>query len=453
MTHSERMSSVDTTWLRMDRPTNLMMIVAVWLLEGCQSKYLKFFLGTRRILKEALEAPDRFAYSDLAIAPRAKRIRGARALSRHDRRRGSAGAQEARRHHPGDSRGADGLCAIGRGRRVARTSAMLVDGKWTEAWQPVQATDAKGGFVRQASKFRSWVTPDGAAGPTGEAGFRAEKGRYHLYVALTCPWATRVLIARKLKRLEDVVSVSIVEPAMTDQGWRFGDYPGATRDAVNGATYLHEIYTRADPHYTGRATVPALWDKERGMIVNNKSAELLRMFNSGFGPLAEEPPDLYPPALRRSIDALNDEIYASLNNGVYRAGFATTQAAYEEAFAGVFAMLDRLEDRLASGPHLFGELLTEADIRVFVTLARFDAAYVGQFKCNLRRIADYPALSAYLARLIALPAFRDTFSLDHIKRGYYSIKRLNPTGIVPLGPELSWAPPAVLLPLAGEGGA
>ena len=316
---------------------------------------------------------------------------------------------------------------------------MLVDGKWTDAWQPVQATDAKGGFVRQASKFRSWITPDGAAGPTGEAGFGAEKGRYHLYAALTCPWATRVLIARKLKRLEDVVSVSIVEPAMTDQGWRFGDYPGTIGDAVNGATYLHEIYTRADPHYTGRATVPALWDKARRTIVNNELAELLRMFNSGFGALAADEPDLYPPALRRAIDALNDEVYPSLNNGVYRAGFATTQAAYEEAFAGVFAMLDGLENRLASRPYVLGEPLTEADIRLFVTLARFDAAYFGQFKCNLRRIADYPNLSAYLARLIALSAFRETFNLDHIKRGYYSIKSLNPTRIVPLGPELAWA--------------
>ena len=317
---------------------------------------------------------------------------------------------------------------------------MLVDGKWTEAWQPVQATDAKGGFLRQASIFRSWVTPDGAAGPTGEAGFRAEKGRYHLYAALTCPWATRVLIARRLKRLEDVVSVSIVEPAMTDQGWRFGDYPGATPDAVNGATYLHEIYTRADPRYTGRATVPALWDRERGTIVNNESSELLRMFNSGFGALAGEPLDLYPSALQYSIDHLNDEIYPSLNNGVYRAGFATTQAAYEEAFADVFAMLDKLEERFAFGRFLLGELLTEADIRLFVTLARFDPAYFGQFKVNLRRIADYPRVSVYLKRLMALPPFRDTFNLDHIKRGYYSIKSINPTGVVPLGPELAWAP-------------
>ncbi len=317
---------------------------------------------------------------------------------------------------------------------------MLVDGKWRGAWQPVQATDAKGGFVRQISSFRSWVTPDAAAGPTGEGGFRAERGRYHLYVALTCPWATRVLIARKLKKLEDAVSVSIVEPAMTDEGWRFGDYPGATRDSVNGATYLHEIYTRADPHFTGRATVPALWDKERRTIVNNESADLLRMFNSGFGALADEAVDLYPQDLRAEIDALNGQVYPSLNNGVYRARFATTQEAYEEAFAGVFAMLDALERRLGPGPCLFGERLTEADIRVFVTLARFDAAYHGQFKCNLRRIADYPGLSAYLARLIALPAFRETFSLDHIKRGYYSIKSLNPSRIVPLGPDLAWAP-------------
>ena len=319
---------------------------------------------------------------------------------------------------------------------------MLVDGKWSAAWRPVQATDAKGGFVRQVSTFRSWVTPDGGAGPTGAGGFRAERGRYHLYAGFICPWATRVLIARKLKRLEDVVTVSIVEPAMTDEGWRFGDDRGATRDAVNGATYLHEIYTSADPHFTGRATIPALWDSERKTIVNNESADLLRMFNSGFGALADDAVDLYPEALGTEIDALNDAIYPALNNGVYRAGFATTQEAYEEAFRGVFAMLDELERRLDAGSYLVGSRLTETDVRAFVTLARFDAAYHGQFKCNLRRIADYPNLSAYLARLIALPAFRETFNLDHIKRGYYSIKSLNPTGIVPLGPELAWAPRA-----------
>ena len=317
---------------------------------------------------------------------------------------------------------------------------MLVDGKWSEAWRPVQSTDAKGGFVRQISSFRNWVTPDGAAGPTGGGGFRAEPDRYHLYAAFGCPWATRILIARQLKRLEDVVSVAIVEPAMTDQGWRFGDYPGADRDAVNGATYLHEIYALADPHFTGRATVPALWDKERRTIVNNESADLLRMFNSGFGALAATSIDLCPADLRAAIDALNAEVYGSLNNGVYRAGFATSQVAYEEAFVAVFATLDTLERRLERGPWLMGDRLTEADIRLFVTLARFDAAYNGLFKCNLRRIADHANLSAYLARLIAIPAFRDTFSLDHIKRGYYSIKALNPAGIVPLGPELGWAP-------------
>jgi putative glutathione S-transferase len=317
---------------------------------------------------------------------------------------------------------------------------MLVDGKWSEAWRPVQSTDAKGGFVRQISSFRNWVTPDGAAGPTGGGGFRAEPDRYHLYAAFGCPWATRILIARQLKRLEDVVSVAIVEPAMTDQGWRFGDYPGADRDAVNGATYLHEIYTLADPHFTGRATVPALWDKERRTIVNNESADLLRMFNSGFGALADTSIDLCPDDLRAAIDALNDEVYGSLNNGVYRAGFAATQVAYEEAFVAVFATLDMLERRLERGPWLMGDRLTEADIRLFVTLARFDAAYHGLFKCNLSRIADHANLSAYLARLIAIPAFRDTFNLDHIKRGYYSIKALNPSRIVPLGPKLTWAP-------------
>ena len=317
---------------------------------------------------------------------------------------------------------------------------MLVDGKWSEAWRPVQSTDAKGGFIRQISSLRNWVTPDGPAGPTGGGGFRAEPDRYHLYAAFGCPWATRILIARQLKRLEDAVSVAIVEPAMTDQGWRFGDYPGADRDAVNGATYLHEIYTLADPHFTGRATVPALWDKERRTIVNNESADLLRMFNSGFGALADTSIDLCPADLRAAIDALNAEVYGSLNNGVYRAGFATTQVAYEEAFVAVFATLDTLERRLERGPWLMGDRLTEADIRLFVTLARFDAAYNGLFKCNLRRIADHANLSAYLARLIAIPAFRDTFSLDHIKGGYYSIKALNPAGIVPLGPELGWAP-------------
>jgi glutathionyl-hydroquinone reductase len=311
---------------------------------------------------------------------------------------------------------------------------MLVNGKWTENWQPVQAKDAKGGFVRQVSTFRNWVTPDGSAGPTGAGGFKAEAGRYHLYVAMICPWACRTLMARKLKGLEEAISVSIVEPELTDQGWRFAT--GA--DAVNAATYMHEVYTKADPQVNGRATVPVLWDRQAQTIVSNESADIVRMFNSGFGGLASGI-DLYPADLALDIDALNEAIYHSFNNGVYRAGFATTQDAYEEAFAEVFATLDKLEQRLGDGRRwLLGDRFTETDIRAFVTLARFDAAYHGAFKCNLRRIADYPALSAYLARVYRLPGVADTVSIDHIKRGYYSIKSINPNGIVPVGPKLDW---------------
>ncbi|PNG25456.1 glutathione S-transferase family protein [Methylocella silvestris] len=315
---------------------------------------------------------------------------------------------------------------------------MLVDGKWMAKWQPVEATDAKGGYVRQISSFRHWVTLDGAAGPTGRDGFRAEAGRYHLYVALTCPWASRAVIARKLKQLESVISMSVVEPVLTDEGWRFGDYPGAHRDELSGATYLHEIYTDVDPHFTGRATVPVLWDKQRQTIVNNESADIMRMINSGFGKLAGGEFDLYPEALRADIDALNDHLYSRLNHGVYRAGFATTQVAYEEAFADVFLALDELEERFSRrGAYLFGDTLTETDLRLFVTLVRFDAAYYGLFKCNLRRVADYPELTAYLARILTIPGVRETVNIDHIKRGYYSIKALNPPGIVPTGPHLA----------------
>lgn len=314
---------------------------------------------------------------------------------------------------------------------------MLVNGKWTEDWQPVQAKDEKGGFVRQTSSFRNWVTPDGGAGPTGESGFAAEPGRYHLYVAYICPWASRTLIARKLKKLEDIVSVSVVEPELTDQGWRFGDYPGANRDELNGATYMHQLYSKAAGDFTGRATVPVLWDKKRKTIVSNESAEIVRMFNSGFGALADESVDLYPQALRMEIDALNERIYPALNNGVYRAGFATTQLAYDEAYRDVFAMLDELESRMVNGSFLLGDQFTEADIRLFVTLIRFDAAYHGLFKCNLRRLSEYANLTAYLKRVLDFPGIRDTVNIDHIKKGYYSVKSLNPNGIVPDGPDLS----------------
>ena len=314
---------------------------------------------------------------------------------------------------------------------------MLVDGRWSADWHPLQASDDKGRFVRQLSSFRSWVTPNGAPGPTGEGGFAAEAGRYHLYVALGCPWASRTLMARKLKGLDDAISVTIAEPIMTAQGWRFGDLLGADFDSLNGATYIHEIYSRADPHYTGRATVPVLWDKQRQTIVNNESADIVRMFNSGFGPLAKAPLDLYPADLAGEIDALNERLYAGLNNGVYRAGFATTQGAYEEAFHGVFATLDELSERLAVGPYLFGDRFTESDIRAFVSLVRFDVAYNGVFKCNKRRIVDDPRLQRYLLRVLALPGIRETVSIEHIKQGYYSIKTLNPNGVTPLGPDIA----------------
>ncbi|MFS2223550.1 glutathione S-transferase family protein [Pantoea sp. B65] len=315
---------------------------------------------------------------------------------------------------------------------------MLVNGKWTAEWHPVQATDSKGGFVRQTSSFRHWVTPDGAPGITGDGGFKAEAGRYHLYVALICPWASRTLIARKMKGLEAVISVSVVEPWLLDEGWHFGDYPGASVDELNHAEWIHQLYTRADATFTGRATVPVLWDKQTGTIVNNESADIVRMLNSGFADLAGSDIDLYPLALRAEIDQLNAEIYPSLNNGVYRAGFATTQQSYLEACNEVFSMLDKLELRLSDRRRfLLGEQLTEADIRLFVTLIRFDAAYHGIFKCNRRQLKDYQHLHRYTRQMLEIPGVRETVNIDHIKQGYYSIKALNPNGIVPEGPDLS----------------
>ncbi len=315
---------------------------------------------------------------------------------------------------------------------------MLVNGTWTADWHPVQASDAKGGFVRQISGFRNWVTPDGSPGVTGDGGFQAEADRYHLYVAFICPWASRTLMARKLKGLESVISVSIVEPRLLDQGWHFGDYPGANRDELNGTEWLHQLYTMADPHYTGRATVPVLWDKKRKTIVSNESADIVRMLNSGFGALASSDIDLYPAALSAEIDQLNDDIYPKLNNGVYRAGFATTQVSYEEAYHDVFSMLQTLETRLADGRQfLLGSQFTEADIRLFVTLIRFDAAYHGVFKCNFRQLREYPHLNSYVKRILDMPGIRSTVNIDHIKQGYYSIKALNPNGIVPVGPDMS----------------
>lgn len=312
---------------------------------------------------------------------------------------------------------------------------MLVNGVWQENWQPVQAKDEQGRFIRQTSTFRSWITPDGAPGPTGVGGFKAEPGRYHLYVAYICPWASRTLMVRQLKGLQEMIGVSVVNPRLTDQGWQFGGFDGADEDLLNGARYMHELYTRADPQVSGRATVPVLWDKQTAIIVNNESADILRMLNNAFSSLVNQGPDLYPPNFAAEIDVLNQSIYTELNNGVYQAGFASSQQAYEEAYGKVFAKLDELEARLGDGRHyLFGDTLTETDIRLFVTLVRFDAAYHGLFKCNRNLLSAMPALHAYTHRILALDGIADTVNIDHIKAGYYSIKALNPTGVIPVGP-------------------
>ncbi|MBR9857894.1 MAG: glutathione S-transferase family protein [Oceanisphaera sp.] len=312
---------------------------------------------------------------------------------------------------------------------------MLVNGVWKDNWQPVQAKDDEGRFIRQISPFRHWITPDGTPGPTGSGGFKAEKGRYHLYVAYICPWASRALMVRELKGLQDVIGVTVVNPRLTEQGWQFGGYPGANEDTLNGARYMHELYTRANPNISGRATVPVLWDKQTGSIVNNESADIVRMLNSAFAGIVDHGPDLYPEDLAGEIDTLNDYIYSELNNGVYQAGFASSQQAYDEAYGKVFTVLDELELRLADGSlYLFGDCLTETDVRLFVTLVRFDAAYYGLFKCNRNTLRAMPYLHAYMQRILALEGIANTVNIDHIKAGYYSIKALNPTGIVPAGP-------------------
>lgn len=310
---------------------------------------------------------------------------------------------------------------------------MLIGGQWAEDFQPVQKKDAKGGFVRQPSQFRNWITPTGDAGPTGSAGFKAETGRYHLYVAYICPWASRTLMVRKLKKLEGVVSVSILNPKLTDKVWAFNGYPEAGSDPLFADDYLYQTYLRADKYYTGRITVPVLWDKQLNTIVSNESSEITRMLNNGFGGLADNSINLYPLLLRDEIEQVNERLYHSFNNGVYRAGFATSQEAYEEACKEVFSSLDYIESRLATQPYIVESVLTEADIRLFVTLIRFDLVYHGLFKTNLKQIKDYPFTYAYMLKVYRLPGIAETVNIDHIKAGYYSIKTLNPTGIVPLG--------------------
>ena len=317
---------------------------------------------------------------------------------------------------------------------------LLVKGQWVDQWYDTDAND--GEFARSESQFRNWVTRDGSAGPTGKGGFKAEAGRYHLYVSLACPWAHRVLIFRQLKGLASLISVSVVNPLMAEHGWTFEAAPGVIADPIHHAHYMHQIYTASDPLYSGRVTIPALWDKQQACLVNNESGELIRMLNSAFDDVGALPGDYYPKELRADIDKLNAEIYLKVNNGVYKAGFATTQRAYEQAVLPLFATLAALDSRLSSHRYLLGEQITEADWRLFTTLIRFDAVYYGHFKCNIKRITDYPYLSAYMRELYQWPGVASTVNMAHIKQHYYrSHSTINPTGIVPVGPELDFERP------------
>lgn len=316
----------------------------------------------------------------------------------------------------------------------------LVDGQWVDQWYDTKSTGGK--FVRKDSQFRNWVTVDGAPGPTGEGGFKAEPGRYHLYVSYACPWAHRTLIFRKLKGLDDLISLSAVHWYMAENGWTFADGQGVLADTVNNADFMHQVYTAADPQYSGRVTVPVLWDKQTKTIVSNESAEIIRMFNSAFDGVGAMSGDYYPEDLRQEIDAVNAFVYDKVNNGVYKAGFATSQEAYEEAVNALFSALDILEARLGENRYLAGDRLTEADWRLFTTLLRFDPVYVGHFKCNIRRIADYPNLWGFTRELYQMPGVAETVNMDHIKRHYYeSHGTINPTGIVPTGPDIDFTVP------------
>ncbi len=311
---------------------------------------------------------------------------------------------------------------------------LLVDGVWRTDWYDTKRTGGR--FLREPTKFRDRVTADGSSG------FAAEPGRYHLYVSLACPWACRTLVYRKLKRLEGVVSVSVVDPEMGDDGWVFSEAPGCTPATANGFTRLHEVYTAAKPDYTGRVTVPVLWDRQRSTIVNNESAEIIRVLNSEFDAFGDASVDFYPENLRSEIDAVNELVYANVNNGVYRAGFATTQEAYEEAWRALFGELDSLEERLSGRRYLCGARVTEADWRLFTTLVRFDAVYYSHFKCNRQRLVDYPNLWGYTRDLYQMPGVAETVSLEHIKRGYYrSHVSINPSRIVPRGPSIDFTAP------------
>ncbi len=317
---------------------------------------------------------------------------------------------------------------------------LLVDGVWRDKWYDTK--ESAGRFVRGESVFRNWVTADGSVGPSGEGGFEAEPDRYHLYVSLACPWAHRTLIFRALKGLDGMIDVSIVHWNMAENGWTFKAEDGATGDRLLGSDFMYQVYTKAKPDYSGRVTVPVLWDKQRRTIVSNESSEIIRMFNSAFDGVGAKPGDYYPANLRGRIDEINDRVYHTVNNGVYKSGFATSQEAYEEAVVPLFESLDWIEDILSRNRYLAGDRITEADWRLFTTLVRFDPVYVGHFKCNIRRIVDYPNLWAYTRELYQVPGVAETVDMLHIKNHYYgSHETVNPTRIVPVGPKLDFTRP------------
>jgi glutathionyl-hydroquinone reductase len=314
---------------------------------------------------------------------------------------------------------------------------LLVNGEWQDEWYGTKATNGK--FKRSHSQFRNWITKDGRPGKSGSSGFKAEANRYHLYVSLACPWAHRTMIFRSLKKLEDIISVSVVDYLMGSEGWTFDGTTGSTGDELYHAKRLYEIYAKADPDYSGRVTVPILWDKKQETIVSNESSEIIRMLNTSFNEFGGASINFYPSNFQKEIDEINAFIYSTINNGVYLAGFATTQVAYEEAVNQLFDALDILEERLSHQRYLLGDVLTEADWRLFTTLIRFDSVYVGHFKCNLRRIVDYTNLWNYLCDLYQIPGIEDTVNMEHIKGHYYcSHTTINPTGIVPVGPDIDF---------------
>jgi len=317
---------------------------------------------------------------------------------------------------------------------------LLVDGEWRDQWYDTKATGGR--FKRDTSRFRNWITGDGRAGPSGASGFQAEAGRYHLYVSYACPWAHRTLIFRRLKGLEDMIPVSVVHWYMAENGWTFAEGDGVVADPIHDADYMYQVYQAADSSYTGRVTVPVLWDRNKNTIVSNESADIIRMFNSAFDGIGATEGDYYPEDLREEIDEINARVYTTVNNGVYKAGFATTQEAYEEAVEPLFESLDWLDGRLSTQRYLLGDRITEADWRLFTTLLRFDPVYVGHFKCNRRRIVDYPNLWPYVRDLYQVPGVAETVHMDHIKAHYYgSHETINPTRIVPVGPDIDFSEP------------